>query len=207
MRLTDEFLDTVILGIGYVKIAGGIEGDAPRIAELTRLATRTANDFDGVIVGIENLNPAVAEFANILAPFTIDADIVRIAEFSGTGPGTSMAAEKLSATRIYLDPVIAGICDVQIVMGIEAQPFGPVEIVRTLAALAESELELDATARIIRGCVRGLCRRGFVRCRKRWRRRRRRQHQRLCRACLGSQPLKFLDALHDAVFADEDLFV
>jgi len=75
-------LDAVILGIGHVKVAGGIEGDAPGVAEFARFGAGTADDFERVIGGVKDLDAAVAEFADILASGGIDADVVGIAQFA-----------------------------------------------------------------------------------------------------------------------------
>src|SRR5690349_5689523 len=137
MRLADKFLYTMILRIRHVKIASRIECHAPRIAELAGFAAGTTDNLDRLIVGIEHLDAAVAEFAHVLPAVFIHADIIRIAEFTGRSAGPAMAAQKFAFAGVNLDPMIARIGHVEIVVRIDAQSFGPVEIIRTLAALAE----------------------------------------------------------------------
>src|SRR5204863_2890992 len=76
---SDQFLDPMILRIGDIKIARGIEGHTPGIAEAARFGARAANDFNGLAVRVEHLDTAVAELAHILPTGRIDANIVGIA--------------------------------------------------------------------------------------------------------------------------------
>ncbi len=92
--MTDEFLDAVVLRIGHVEIAGGIEGDAPRVAEAARFGAGAADDLDRFVIGIENLDATVAEFANILATGLIHANIIWITQFTDPLAGFSVGAEE-----------------------------------------------------------------------------------------------------------------
>src|SRR5258707_14655825 len=123
----------MVLRISHVKVTCGIEGDAPGIAEFARFTAGPTDDLDQVIVGIEHLDAAVAEFADVLPAVFIDANVVRIAEFAGRSAGTTMAAEQFAIAGVNLDAVITGISDVEIVVRIDAQTFGAIEIVRALA--------------------------------------------------------------------------
>ncbi len=53
----DEFLHPVIHGVGHVEIAGRIEGQSPRIAELPGCRSRAPEDFDDAVMLIKNLGP------------------------------------------------------------------------------------------------------------------------------------------------------
>jgi hypothetical protein len=72
----------MILRICHIKIAGGIEGDAPGIVERAWFGAGAADDFERFVVRIEHLNTTVPELADILAPRVIDTNIVRITEFA-----------------------------------------------------------------------------------------------------------------------------
>ena len=99
----------MIARIGHVKIAVGIERDAPRIAELTGVATRAAQNFHRLIAGIENLDAAVAEFTNELQPAGINADIVGITHFTFDAAGLPVSAKPFAVGREDLNAMIAGI--------------------------------------------------------------------------------------------------
>ena len=146
MRPPHQLLHPMILRISHVQIPGGIEGYTPRVAELSSLATRAANNLDGLIVGVENLNAAVPEFPHVLEAFFIDADRW-IAEVARTGARMAVAAQEFAVTGINLDPMITRVGHVEVVMRVDAQTFGSIEIVRSLAALAEGELELHGLRR------------------------------------------------------------
>ena len=102
----------MISGIRDVKISVGIERDAPRVAELPRIATRAAQNFQRLIARIENLDTAVAELANELQPAGIHADIVGVTEFTFAAAGIAVGAQPFAVGREDLNAMIAGICGV-----------------------------------------------------------------------------------------------
>ena len=66
--LAQELLHAIVQRVGHVKIALGIQRDAPRIAELAGRAARAAQDFQRLVIGVKYLDAAVAEFADELQP-------------------------------------------------------------------------------------------------------------------------------------------
>src|SRR5262245_32400109 len=106
----------MVLRIGYIKVARGIEGDAPGITELARFSAGSTDDLNRAIVGIKYLNATVSEFADILATGAVDANIIRIAQFAQAGASFSIHAKEFALTREDLDAMIAGIGDVKSVL-------------------------------------------------------------------------------------------
>ena len=80
-----------------------------------------------MILGIEDLDPAVAKFAHELAASSIYPDIVGITELPGTGPCGAIGANELAGGGKDLDTVIAGIRDINLIAGIDFQAFRSIE--------------------------------------------------------------------------------
>ncbi len=80
----NKLLHAIVQRVGHVKIALGIQRDAPGIAELPRRAARAAQNFQWLVLGVKYLNAAVAEFADVLQSAGVHAHVVRIAEFART---------------------------------------------------------------------------------------------------------------------------
>ena len=96
---------------------GPLEG--VRIVELAGIGPGLADDFDGLIVGVKNLDPAVAKFANVLSASAIDADVVRITQFTGAIAGLAIHAQELTVAGKYLDAMIAGVGDVYAILRVD----------------------------------------------------------------------------------------
>ena len=96
LRTPNELLHAVILRVRHIEIPLRIEGQTPRIIELSRLRSRSADDFDKPAVRVENLNPAVAEFANEHQSLRIHANVVRIAELARPAARSAKFADELS---------------------------------------------------------------------------------------------------------------
>src|ERR1044072_5236912 len=62
-----QLLHAIVLRVRDAKISLRIERDAPRIVELARLAAGAANHFQWMILGVEDLDAAVAELTDVLA--------------------------------------------------------------------------------------------------------------------------------------------
>ena len=75
----NQFLDTMILRIGDVKISVRVERYAPGIAEFPGGAAGLANDLERLVCRVKDLDPAVAKFANVLVALWIQTDVVWIA--------------------------------------------------------------------------------------------------------------------------------
>src|SRR5882672_9297352 len=116
----------MVLRIRHIQISRRIERHAPRIAESSWLGSRAADDFERLIIGVKNLDAAVAEFADVLPPGGIHANVVRIAQLAFARAGFAVGAYEGSVARKDLDAVIAGVGDVKPVLGIHAQAFGTV---------------------------------------------------------------------------------
>ena len=86
----------MILRIGDVKIARGIESDTPRIAEPARLRARTADDFNRLIIRIKDLDAAVPKLADILPSGCIHTDVVRITHFAFSRAGFAVGTNELT---------------------------------------------------------------------------------------------------------------
>src|SRR5436309_718436 len=104
-----QLLHAVILRIGNVKVSGGIQRDTPGIAEAARLGAWPAYDFERFILCAKHLDTAVAEFADVLTPGRIHANVVRIAQLAFANPCLSVSANKFPITRENLNAMIAGI--------------------------------------------------------------------------------------------------
>src|SRR5881409_1872815 len=106
--------------VRHIKVAVGIKRERPRIIELTRRRSSTAKDLERPIRGVENLNAAVAEFADILSTVAVDLYVVGITQFSGPAAGPAVSLEPLPVRRKNLDAMIAGIGHVEAVVGADA---------------------------------------------------------------------------------------
>jgi hypothetical protein len=102
----------MVQGIRHVKIAGGIERNAPWIAEAARFRAGTADNFDRLIMRIENLDPAIAEFTDVLIARCVHAHIVWITQLAFACAGLSVRANEFSITRKDLNTMIARISNV-----------------------------------------------------------------------------------------------
>src|SRR5258707_147736 len=100
----------MILRISYIKTSCRIKGHTPRIAESSPFCARTADGFQPLIVGIENLDPAVPEFAHILPSSSVDADVVRITELSFRCACFAVLTYEFTLAGKNLNPMIARIC-------------------------------------------------------------------------------------------------
>src|SRR5271166_2062489 len=118
----------MILRIGYIEISCRIQGQAPRIAELAGLGPRTADDLQRHILGIEDLDAAVAEFAHILAAFAVHADIVGIAQLAHAIARLAVRPDESPVTREDLDAVIAGIRHINPVLGVDAKSLRSIKL-------------------------------------------------------------------------------
>src|SRR6266568_7797324 len=114
----------MVLRIGDVEISGGIQRDAPWIAELARVGAWATDYFQRVAGGIENLDAAVAEFADVLTAGAIDADVVRIAQFAFACARLAVGADEFAIAIKDLDAMIAGVGDEEMVLLIDAKAFG-----------------------------------------------------------------------------------
>src|SRR5437773_604554 len=133
----------MVQSVSHIKIARGIERHSPRIAELSWLGPCHANDFDRLVVRIEDLDAAIAEFANVLASGAVHANVIRIAQLAFAGAGLSISSKEFAVAGKNLNAVIARIGDVQTVMSIDAKSFGPIELTRSRPGLAEASEEFD----------------------------------------------------------------
>src|SRR5215475_14356150 len=102
----------MVLRISYVKIPRGIKRHAPRVAKSARFHTRPANDFQGFVIVIKYLNSAVAKFAHILPSVLIDTNIVRITQLALACAWFAVSTDEFPAARKNLNPMIAGIRDI-----------------------------------------------------------------------------------------------
>src|SRR5438876_513802 len=128
----------MVQSISHIKIAARVEGHSPRIAELGWLGPCHANDFDRPVVRIEDLDAAIAEFANVLTSGTVHANVIRIAQLAFTSAGLSISSKKFAIAGKNLNAVIARIGDVQTVVSIDTKSFRPVELTRSRPRLAEA---------------------------------------------------------------------
>src|SRR5512138_1206343 len=106
----------MVLRVRDVEVASRVERDTPGIAEAAGFGAAAAEDFDGAVIAIENLDAAVAELADVLPTVPIDANVVRIAEFAQAFARLAVDAEQFAVARKNLDPVIAGIGDIHSVL-------------------------------------------------------------------------------------------
>jgi hypothetical protein len=134
----EELLHAVVLGVGDVQIPMGIQGDAPRVAELAGLAASTPQDFQRLVVRVKNLHPAVAEFANKLSSLPVHANVIRVTQLAGAFAGPAVGAQPFSFRTEHLDAVVAGVGDIEAVLEVQAQALGPAEFAVRGAGLAEA---------------------------------------------------------------------
>ena len=106
----------MILGIGDIEIALGIERYTPRIAKAARFDSRSADNFQRLIIGIKDLDAAVAEFAHILPSGTVDTNIVRITQLALARSSFAVGADELAVAGKDLDAMIAGIGNIHVVL-------------------------------------------------------------------------------------------
>ena len=114
---------------------------------MTRLGAGAANDLDWLIVCIEDLNPAIAEFADVLPPGPVHANIVGITQLAFAAPGLSIGAQEFAVPIENLDAMIAGVRDIDPILRIYADAFRPIKIARGVA-----RLELGFPARSVSFC-------------------------------------------------------
>src|SRR2546422_435024 len=97
----------MIAGVSDVKVAVGIERDAPRIAELAGFAACAAQNFHRLIARVENLNAAVAKLADKLETLRIDTHVVRITQFAFAATRRAIRTEPFAIGRKDLNAMIA----------------------------------------------------------------------------------------------------
>src|SRR6185436_7770367 len=99
--------DAVILRIRHVEVAGGVQRYTPRIVESARRHARTADDLERLVGRVEDLDSTVAEFAHVLPPRGIHADVVGITQLALARAGIAVGTDKAAIAREDLDPMIA----------------------------------------------------------------------------------------------------
>src|SRR5437870_5788125 len=104
---SNQFLHAVILRVRHVEVTGGVQRHTPRVAEPAWHHARTANDLQRLIVRIEDLDTAVAKFANVLPPCGIHTNIVRITQFAFARAGLAVGPDELAVSGKDLDAMIA----------------------------------------------------------------------------------------------------
>ena len=139
------------MGVCYVKILRRVQSYAPWVSKAAGLRARAADDFNGPVVCVKYLQPAVAELAYVLPPGLVHTNVVRITQFTQAFSGLTIGAQEMAVTGKNLDAMIARIGHIQTVLGVHAQTFRPVEFTWTGAGMAEAAQEFDLTGRWIRG--------------------------------------------------------
>src|SRR5206468_3361509 len=109
----DKFLHAMVLGISHVKIPRGIECHAPRVAKVARGRARTSEHLEELVVCVENLDAAVAKFANVLPACTVDANIIWITEFALTLAALAVRPDEFAFAREDLDAMVARIGNIK----------------------------------------------------------------------------------------------
>src|ERR1044071_5587597 len=111
-----KFLDAMITGISDVEVSVRIQCDAPGIAELAGRAAGPAQNFHRSILGVEDLNAAVAEFAHVLIPGSINAHVIRVTHFAAILTRLAITAQPFSVRPEDLHAMIARIGDIETVL-------------------------------------------------------------------------------------------
>src|SRR5207249_12218240 len=96
------------------------------------------NDLERLILCIKNLDATIAEFADVLSAGVIHTNIVRIAHLAFAGTVSAEGTDEFAFVRKNLDAMVARIGNMHIVLGIDAETLGTVEIARTGARMAEA---------------------------------------------------------------------
>src|SRR5262249_22046830 len=134
---SDKLLNAVILRVSDVEVAGGVQRHAPWVAEPARSHARTANDLERLIIRIEDLDSAVAEFANILSTRLINTNIVGITQFAFARAGLAVRPDELTVAGKDLNAMIARVGHINPILSIDAKSFRPIKLTRAGAGAAE----------------------------------------------------------------------
>ena len=73
-----------------------------------------------MILGVKDLDAAIAKFADVLPASSIHADVVGVAEFSPGFARFAIGANELAIAGKNLDAMIARIRDIEAILGIDA---------------------------------------------------------------------------------------
>src|SRR6185436_14134045 len=118
----------MIARIGNIQVAVRVQRDAPRVVELPRVASRTAEDLDRPLICIKNLDSIAAEFADIFVSRPINSHIVGVAEFPDSVPGPAMSPKPFAITIKNLDSMVAGIGHKKPIVGAEPKALRTIEL-------------------------------------------------------------------------------
>src|SRR5215813_8169868 len=129
----------MIARVGHVEVAARIQRDRPRIIQLAGATAGSAEDLQRPLLGIEDLDPAVAELTDVLAAGLVDLHVVRVTEFAQAAPGPAAGLQPFTARRKDLDAMIARVGHVDPIIRAHAEPFGPVELAIARAGASEAE--------------------------------------------------------------------
>src|SRR5262245_20649349 len=97
----------MISRIGYVKVSARIERNAPRVVELARAQARLSENFEALVSGVEDLDSAVAKFADVLPAFAVHAHVVRITQFAWPASGLAVTLLPTTLWRKELNAMVA----------------------------------------------------------------------------------------------------